>query len=413
MRKELSCERRTDVGTQEDLLTFLKASKKNSSCFLLNIDNFSNINNAYGYAVGNEILTQVVTFLKRVLPTTMKLYTYHSDRFICIEERVLTEEEIQRVSEEILSFFSQAEVIVGRVELKISLSIGVSIGIGLENLVHAELAVKELREHKRNHYNIYNKNSEFIQSQEKNIYWILKIKEAVANEDIVAYFQPIINNSTGKVEKYECLARLRDADEIISPYLFLDAAKVTGSLFYVTKSLIVQSFKKFSNTSYDFSINITGTDLHLDYLELFLLKNAKKYNIHPSRVILEMLEDITSLDSGTTLKQLHSMREKGFQIAMDDFGAENSNMSRLIEISPDYLKIDGVFIKNILEDRKCEIIVESIVALCKKCKVKIVAEYVHSAEVQARVKELGIEYSQGYYFGAPSAELLEEGKLFS
>ncbi|MEA1982594.1 MAG: EAL domain-containing protein, partial [Campylobacterota bacterium] len=217
----------------------------------------------------------------------------------------------------------------------------------------------------------------------------------------------IINNETKRVEKYECLARIKDDDEIISPYLFLDAARVTGNLSYVTKSLIAQSFKKFSGTDFEFSINIAGEDFLLDYLEFYLLKNAKKYNINPSRVVLEMLEDIATLGSGTILKQLQGLREKGFKIAIDDFGAESSNMSRLLEIHPDYLKIDGVFIKNIVDDIKSQIIVDAIVLMCKKSGIKIIAEYIHNRAVQEKVKELGIDYSQGYYFGAPQPELIE------
>ncbi len=95
----------------------------------------------------------------------------------------------------------------------------------------------------------------------------------------------------------------------------------------------------------------------------------------------------------------------GFQIAIDDFGAENSNFSRLLEIEPNYIKIDGSFIKNILTDEKSQIIVDAIIMVCKKRGIKIIAEYIHSQEVQNKVKELGIDYSQGFYFGAPNQEL--------
>lgn len=403
-----SCELIPSIGSHEELIEKLKNSQV-VNYLLFNVDNFSNINSAYCYDVGNKVLCQIMKYLKIVKPQSATLYKFCSDSFAIIDERDLSPSELSQIAESILAFFSQTELIIdGDIELKISLSIGISTCKGLLNISNAELAIKELRESKRNHYNIYNPNSEFVKNQERNIYWILKIKEAVANEDIVAYFQPIINNQTGKIEKYECLARLRDEDEIISPYFFMDAAKVTGNLSYVTKSLISQSFKKFSGTNLEFSINITGEDFLLDYLEYYLLKNASKYNIDPSHVILEMLEDITSLDKGSTMKQLTSLREKGFKVAIDDFGAENSNMSRLLEIHPDYLKIDGAFIKNIVDDENSQIIVDAIVLMCKKSGIKVIAEFVHNKEVQKYVNTLGIEYSQGYYFGEPRSYLVSE-----
>ncbi len=180
---------------------------------------------------------------------------------------------------------------------------------------------------------------------------------------------------------------------------------MTGTLSLVTKSVIEQSFKKFSNTDYEFSINITSTDLHLGYLEDQLLKYAKRYGISPLKVSLEMLEDINTLNTPEILAQLNSLRYHGFKISIDDFGSQSSNFSRLLEFSPDYIKIDGSFIKNILTDKKSLVIVEAIVLLCKKSNIKIIAEFVHNADVQVKVDELGIDYSQGYCFGEPKEEL--------
>jgi len=407
MTNNTSCELITKIGDSFDLEQLLK-DKKIVNCFLLNIDNFSNVNHAYGYEVGNAVLCQFIKYLDIVKPAESALFRFNADRFILIDERNLNKKDISKIAESILSFFSQTDIIVDQeIEFRLSISIGISTARGLVNISQAEIAIQELRISKKNNYMFFNPYSDFVQKEQENIYWITKIKEAVTNEDIVAYFQPIINNKTQKIEKYECLARLRDEDSIISPYFFMNAAKVTGSLPYVTKALIAQSFKKFSDNEYEFSLNITGEDLIENYLEDFLLKNVNKYKVNPSRVVLELLEDITTLDRGTSLKQLNSLRENGFKVAIDDFGAENSNMSRLLEIHPDYLKIDGAFIKNIVSDEKSQIIVDAIVSICKRSGIKIIAEFIHNKEVQERVKSLGIDYSQGFYFGEPKPDLIE------
>ncbi len=397
-----------DIHDKLDLIQKLKNNER-VNYFLLNLDNFSNINLAYGYEVGDEILSQVAKYLKISKPTSAILYQFGSASFVLIDERKLDRNTLINIAESLLSFFSQTDIYVEEeIKFHISFSIGISVDKGLINITQAESAVRELRELQRHSYKIFDSLSKFHLQEEKNIYWILRIKEAVDDEKIVPYYQPIIDNLTDKIVKYECLARIKDANEIISPYMFMDAARVTGNLSFVTKSLITQSFKDFSGTEYEFSINITVEDLMLNYLELFLLQKLDKFDIRPEQVILEMLENITSLDIGTTLAQLNSLREKGFKIAIDDFGAESSNMSRLMEINPDYLKIDGVFIKNLDTDVKSQIIVEGIVHICRKSGIKIIAEYVHSKEVLEMVKFYGIDYSQGYYLGEPKANLVRQ-----
>jgi diguanylate cyclase (GGDEF)-like protein len=400
-----SCDLLTNLLSNRALTHRLKNSKR-VNYFLINLDGFSNINNAYGYEIGDEVLKIVSSYLNLLKPQESDLYRFCSDKFVIICEKDMDRVEVSRIAESILSFFSHTEIEVDEdIDLFVSLSIGISCSTGLINITQAELAIKELRTVRNNSYLIYDSNSKFIHQEQQNIYWIQKVKEAVSEENIIVYFQPIINNKTKLIEKYECLARIKDDDEIISPYMFLNAAKASGNLSNVTKSIIAQSFKKFQNTTYEFSLNITGEDLQIEYLEYYLMKFSKKYNIDPSRIVLEVLEDITSLDLSIISRQLEKFKELGFKIAIDDFGAENSNLSRLLEVEPDYLKIDGAFIKNILEDKKSQVIVDAIVKICKEENIKVIAEFIHSAAVQKRIEELGIEYSQGYYFGEPSPEI--------
>jgi EAL domain-containing protein (putative c-di-GMP-specific phosphodiesterase class I) len=185
----------------------------------------------------------------------------------------------------------------------------------------------------------------------------------------------------------------------------MEACKMTGTLSLITRRITANAFKVFSDTNYEFSINITSDDISLGYLEEFLMLHVAKYNINPSRVVLELLEDIVTLTQENMLEQITLLRKRGFKIALDDFGVENSNFSRLLELNPDYLKIDGLFIKDILQNPESELIVETIVGLCKKRGIEVIAEYVHSKEVQEKIESMGIEFSQGYYIGEPKEAL--------
>lgn len=396
----------TNIPNRFALTEYLQ-ELEHANLFLINIDNFSNINNTYGLEFGDKVLIEVARLLGIAKPFASKLFRINSDEFVVVCLDMMSPNALSSAANSMVSFFDQMEMeIIDDVPIKVSVSIGIAIGADSNIINHARIAIKELREHKRGSFKIYNPNSTFIKKQQENIYWVQKIKEAFENESLVAYYQPIVNNKTKKIEKYECLVRILEEGVLIPPIRFMEASKLTGTLSLVTKIMIKQSFKKFSGNKHQFSINITGTDLYINYLEEYLLKYAKKYNIHPSRVALEMLEDIDTLDTPKILAQLNSLRYHGFKISIDDFGSQSSNFSRLLEFSPDYLKIDGSFIKNILTDKNSLIIVEAIVLICKKSNIKTIAEFVHSQDVQAKIEELGIDYSQGYYFGEPKPNLV-------
>lgn len=396
----------TNVENRFALMEYLQ-DLEHANVFLIDIDNFSNINNAYGFEMGDVALVEIARLIGIAKPSASKLFRLNSDEFAIVCLDTMSSKRLTEAASSMISFFDQSEIALSDdIDIKASISIGIALGVGTEILNHARTAIKELREHKRASYKMYDPSSAFIKKQQENVYWIHRIKEAFEKEQLVTYYQPIVNNKTKKIEKYECLIRISNNGIITPPIRFMEASKLTGTLTLVTKSVIEQSFKKFSNTDYEFSINITSTDLHLDYLEEQLLKYAKKYGINPSKVSLEMLEDIDTLNTPEILAQLNSLRYHGFKISIDDFGSQSSNFSRLLEFSPDYIKIDGSFIKNILTDKKSLVIVEAIVLLCKKSNIKTIAEFVHSAEVQAKVEELGVDYSQGYYFGEPMENMV-------
>ena len=389
------------VGSRKVLLKYLD-NVPYANLFLVNVDNFSNFNTIYGFEKGDEILLQIAKLLVISKPQSAKIFQVNSDEFAIVCSQMLDVKKLSEIASSMISFFDQMEIFINEdLSIKASISIGIAIGSGTNLLHQAREALKELREHSRGAYKIYDANSSYIKKQQQNNYWVDRIKNAFEHERLLPYYQPIQNNKTKKIEKYECLARICDGGVAVPPIRFLEASKLTGTLSLVTKVMIERSFKAFADSNLEFSINITNTDLYLNYLEEFLLKHAQKNNINPSRVVLEILEDIDSLSSDEILNQLNSLRKYGFKIAIDDFGSMSSNLSRLLEFSPDYVKIDGSFIKNILEDKKSLIIVESIVFLCKRSNIKVIAEFVHSKEVQAKIEELGIEYSQGYYIGEP------------
>jgi len=394
------------------LLEFLELNASSRlSIFTVNIDNFSGINRMYGYIISDQILKEAAKYLHSLKLGHMEFFRFDGDEFVFVTSEFMNFREIEEFSRGIISFFNYMEIEVTHAAeefaLKISVSVGIAMGGGIITLSHAQMALKEARLNSKSSYMLFTAKSKYTKEQQENVYWINKIKSAVEDEKLIAYYQPIKNIHNDKIEKFECLARIKDDFSVISPIRFMEAARLTGTYSLITRTIIRNAFLEFSGTEYEFSINITANDIKLGYLEEFLLLHVKKYNIAPSRVVLELLEDIVTLTEGNMIQQIDKLRKLGFQIAIDDFGMENSNFSRLLEFHPDYLKIDGAFIKNILENKKSQIIVDAIVGICKKTDIKVIAEYVSSEEIYQYIKTKGIDYAQGFHIGKPVEHISE------
>ncbi len=243
-----------------------------------------------------------------------------------------------------------------------------------------------------------------------NSKWGKKLKYSLETKRIIPFFQGVLNNRTGKIEKFECLARMVEGEVIYPPSKFLEIARSTGTLKSITRLIIEKALKVFSNNNYSFSINITEAELDDRNFVKFIESSLAYHKIHPSRLIFEVLESVTLYPESQNVKTLSELKELGCKISIDDFGVSNSNFSRLLEFYPDYIKIDGKFIKNLLNNKNAYVITKVIKELALNIGAMTVAEFVCDREIQNVVNSLGIDFSQGYYIMEPSAHLPTNGR---
>ena len=253
---------------------------------------------------------------------------------------------------------------------------------------------------------VYDKNLGIEKIHEKNILWTSKLKKALESDNIVPYYQAIYNLKTEKIEKYEALVRLIDEDNIaISPFYFLDVAKKSKQYLKLTKEVIRKSFEYFTDKDYEFSINLTLEDITNKNISSYIIDMLKEYNIAP-KVVFEIVESEGIQDFEYVNNFIDSVKKLGCKIAIDDFGSGYSNFEYLIKLNADYIKIDGSLIKDILLNKNNQEIVITIVDFAKRQGFKTIAEFVSSKEIFDKVKELGLDYAQGYYIHEPKPEIL-------
>ncbi len=236
----------------------------------------------------------------------------------------------------------------------------------------------------------------------KNMEVIKMVKIALDNYKIVSYFQPIINNKTRIIEKYESLVRLVDEEgNVLSPYAFLDISKKGSYYNKITHRVLENSFKILEHITTKISINLSSLDIEKEETRDILYELLERYSLDTSRIVFELLEDESVKDFAVIKRFIQKVKKLGVMIAIDDFGAGYSNFERLLEFEPDILKIDGSLIKNIANDVYSRNIVETIVSFAKKQNIITIAEFVENEEIFNILYNLGVDYSQGYYFGEP------------
>lgn len=194
--------------------------------------------------------------------------------------------------------------------------------------------------------------------------------------------------------------RLNDFGKVVSPYLFLDISKKSGQYSRLTKRMIRKTFDYFKNNDYEFSLNLTFEDISMESTYRYVIDNIKKYNL-ASRIVIEIVESEKIQDFSLVNHFFEEIKELGCKIAIDDFGSGYSNFEYLIKLEADYIKIDGSLIKDILVNKGNENIIRMIIKFAKDQGIKTIAEFVSSKEIFDKVKELGVDYAQGYYIQEP------------
>ena len=237
--------------------------------------------------------------------------------------------------------------------------------------------------------------------------WTKKLKQALEQDNIVVYYQPLVNNETMKVDKYECLVRMIDEEKIISPFFFLDISKKANQYRNITKIVIEKSFKEFEKLPFEFSINVSYEDIEDKYFLYFVQDKLKKYKI-AKRVVWEILEDESIKDYNVLINFIEEVRKLGCKVAIDDFGTGYSNFEHILKMDVDYLKIDASLIKHVVNDENSYKVVKTIIDFAKSLNLKTISEYVENEEIFNITKKLGSTYSQGYYFSAPISKPILE-----
>lgn len=377
---------------------------KNFALVVFNIDNFQTINNFYGYMVGDYVIEKVGKYLQEKLPEHY-IYKLSGDEFAFILDEEIGFYELKNYLDTLYKKIRNIVIEYQNINIYVDFTLASSTNRDNKNIFsNVSMALKYAKEIGAKFW-IYEDRMNFENEYERNLKLSAIVRNAVENLKIMPYFQAIVDSKTSKIKKYECLARLIDKNgKILSPTLFIPVAKKIKVYKIVTKTIIDKSFEAFEDNEFEFSINLSIDDIMSSEIFNFIidkLKNSKA----SKRVIFELLESDAIEDSKKVDRFISEVKRYGAKIAIDDFGSGYSNFGYLTKMNVDYIKIDGSLVQNIDVDKNALLVVETIVEFAKKLGIKTIAEYVHSSMIMDIVRDLGVDYSQGFYIDEPSINL--------
>ena len=392
----------TSLPNRQKLLNDLK-NVINPKIAIINIDDFRNINDFYGFEIGDLLLKKFSDKLSQFKTKNLNIYRISSDIFVLLADKDFSLEKLKNISNFLIEDICKNPLYINQETFYLTLTIGVSSNINEKHndnvLTKAEFAIYTAKNNNQNIF-ILDENISIYKSLKNNKELVKNLKNALLKDNLLIFGQKIINNHTNNI-KYEILMRIKLEDgTILFPSSFLEVSKKAKFYLSMTKILVKKACEYFKDKNIEFSLNLTLEDLEDDYTINQIFETIAKTNT-AKQITFEIVESEQIENFEKINKFIKDAKSLGCKIAIDDFGTGYSNFSYIAKLNIDIIKIDGSLIKNIHIDKNIQITVSTIVNFAKALNIKTVVEYVHNKEVYECVKNLGIDYSQGYYLHKP------------
>ncbi|WP_227500171.1 bifunctional diguanylate cyclase/phosphodiesterase [Marinobacter nanhaiticus] len=394
--------------------------RRDACLILLNLNRFKEINSLFGNECGNAVLLAMRKQLRAFIRThaypferSPELYRLSSDEFALLSYGA-AESRVATFVRTLTEFLGAQKVVWQQQTLNLNASAGIAfqsespdhdVAAPDRLLSRATIALSQARE-QRHRLVFYDQSQEIEKGYEKNILWARRLKQAIETDALRPYFQPLHDNRTGTFTKYECLMRMEDPEHgAVTASHFIEVASKVRLNRQITRVMVEKAFAAFATEPFEFSINLSYVDISDPETLALILVHLRSSNVG-ERVIFEILESDGIANYDEVLQFIETVKCFGCRIAIDDFGTGYSNFSHLLKLNVDFIKIDGSLIRNLAQDHKAFLVTKGIVQFAQSMDIETVAEFVHSEAVQERVVALGIDFSQGEYFGMPAAELV-------
>ncbi len=393
-------------------------SAQHALCYM-DLDQFKIVNDTCGHLAGDELLRQISGILNNAVRKRDTLARLGGDEFGILMEHC-TLEQAKRVANEMRKYIEEFRYVWEGKRFILGVSIGlVPIQPGSSTNLHsimreADVACYAAKDAGRNRVHIYTPDDTKLTSTQGQVQWAAIINQALDEERFSLYYQTIKNISSLENENigehFEILLRMHDENgQLFMPDAFMPAAerynlvvKIDTWVFNQVLEWMIRNPIKTANLTMC-SINISGHSMNnIQYLD-FVLQKLYETNIPPDKICFEITETAAISNISTALKLMQAIKSVGCKFALDDFGSGVSSFAYLKQLPVDFLKIDGTFVKNIVDDQIDYEMVRAINDIARIMGMKTIAEFVENEEVKNKLQEIGVDFAQGYYISEPKS----------
>lgn len=394
-------EKVTNLPNRESLMADISHLKNEAMLIILHMNQIEAIKQLYGFEIAKKVIVDKSEKLNHLVKETeASLYSINLQKFaILVRERIFFDKYLSILQ---FSIFNNMEscTYCGDDGEDIITNFTAGVAYGAEHLHHtANVALQEAMISKEN-YKIYNSAPKCAILNKMTINKHRVYKDALHEGYVVPYFQPIIDSRDDSVMKYEALARLLLPDgTIVAPYHFLNVALEDKTFEFFTRQMMQKVFNIYDKTSAEISMNLTYENIKSKTMLEYIKNRLEKYG--GERITFEIVETEEIDDYEVVENFILMIKEYGCKISIDDFGSGYSNFTNIIKLNIDFIKIDGLLITKLLSDEKARLMIQGLIHFAKNINIKTIAEFVSSKELSDCVKELGVDYIQGYYYGEP------------
>jgi diguanylate cyclase (GGDEF)-like protein len=382
----------------------------------IDLDQFKVVNDTCGHLAGDELLKQLSHLLSQHIRQVDTLARLGGDEFGVLLQHCPTHQAVN-IADKLREVIQDYRFSWGGNLFSVGASVGV-VMIGIDSgdiqtvFRNADAACYAAKDKGRNRIHVYRSEDHEVARRHGEMQWITRISRAVEEDRFVLYCQPIVNCARPRMRPvhYEVLVRMVDErGNIVPPGAFIPAAERYNVMVEIDRRVVRNLCRQVAEMSRDqpelgrmlWSINISGASLNNDDFLPFIAEQLTDNDIRPEQLCFEITETAAIADLADATRFVSAMKKVGCQFSLDDFGSGLSSFGYLKNLPVDYIKIDGVFVKDIVDDPIDFAMVKSINEMGHVLGVKTIAEFVENRDILKRLREIGVDFVQGHTIAKP------------
>lgn len=374
------------------------------SFYYINIDNFKNYNDLFGFHVADKLLKGFSSRLTNIAPASSHVFRVHSDRFIVLS--AARKDKDGAFTNELLKKLKKPYTIDEH-EFRITVSIGRYVisderPLYQDVLLKSELALDEAKRIGKDQAVVYDSR---MREDHHNMFDMYRfIKDALKNNTFYMEFQPIMDTKNKTLAGLEALIRFKAKRKLLFPGDIINYAEKFNLIDEIDRYVIKHTFEAYRRFKQEgvpirfIAVNISSSELHNSDFLTFIKQMLKEYSIDPKEVVIEFTETVDPQKLENESRFISDLRAIGLRVAIDDFGSGYSSMIRLSRTKLDRIKIDKSFVSNIVTSPSNQALIKAMVDLGRAFNLDVVVEGVETQAEYDFMLQQGIDYIQGYYF---------------